>query len=181
MYIQDVIGELLYIGIVAEKGRCYGVRWKFGYKKILKKHIWGLAELQKCLQSSDSDAVLIINNFVRLCNSNKEIGKLYFFSDKEDNVLNIKKDGKNFNRINKLMDALFADLKIEIDRPFIHKRKVYDLLCALHNLPRVYLGENKNTLCELKQQAICEEDAIKYSFQNMNDDMQVKYQKIFLE
>ena len=34
MNIQNVIGELLYIGIVAEKGRCYGVRWKFGYKKL---------------------------------------------------------------------------------------------------------------------------------------------------
>lgn len=30
MYKQDVIGELLYIGFVAEKGRCGG-RWKIGY------------------------------------------------------------------------------------------------------------------------------------------------------
>lgn len=181
MYIQDIIGELLYIGIVAEKGRCYGVRWKRGYKKVLKKHIWGLAELQTCLQSSNSDVMLQINNFVKLCNSNKEIGKLYFFSNKEYKELNIRRDDKNFNMTNKLMDALFVDLKIELNRPFIHKKKVYDLLCALHNLPRVYLGENKKTLCELKQQAICEEDAIKYSFQNMNDAMRDKYQKIFLE
>lgn len=179
MYIQDIIGELLYIGIVAEKGRCYGVRWKFGYKKVLKKHIWGLAELQKCLQSSNSDVVLLINNFVRLCNSNTEIGKLYFFSSKGDNELNIRRDGKNFNKTNKLMEALFEDLKIELNRLFIHKRKVYNLLCALHNLPRVYLGENKKTLCELKQQAICEEDAIKYSFQNMDDSMREKYQNLF--
>ena len=47
MNIQDVIGELLYIGIVAEKGRCYKKVWRFGYKRILYKHVAALNELQK--------------------------------------------------------------------------------------------------------------------------------------
>ncbi len=53
MTSQNVIGELLYIGIVAEKGRYYGIRWKFGYKKTLRTHIIALSELQKCLQDNN--------------------------------------------------------------------------------------------------------------------------------
>lgn len=47
MNIQDVIGELLYIGIVAEKGRCYEKGWRFGYKRIIYKHVAALKE--KCM------------------------------------------------------------------------------------------------------------------------------------
>ena len=59
MYTQDIIGELLYIGIVAEKGRCYGVRWRFGYRRILKRHIIALNELQKCLYLTDEKVLNI--------------------------------------------------------------------------------------------------------------------------
>lgn len=51
---QNVIGELLYIGIVAEKGRCYSRRWKLGYKKTLRTHVIALNELQKCLQVNNN-------------------------------------------------------------------------------------------------------------------------------
>ena len=37
MYIQNVVGELLYIGTVAEKNGSCG-QWKVGYKKTLRKH-----------------------------------------------------------------------------------------------------------------------------------------------
>ena len=55
---------------------------------------------------------------------------------------------------------------------------MYDLLCALHNLPRVYFGKDKETLCRLKQEAISEQDAIEYAFDNMNIDMKKKYQHL---
>lgn len=174
MYIQDIIGELLYIGIVAEKGRCYGVRWKFGYKKILKTHIIALNELQKCLQLNDEKVSHItIKKFIIICKENYEIGKFYNISDKQIDEV---KNGKNCEKVNRLMAELFYDLITEIEKTHIHKRKVYDLLCALHNLPRVYLGGDKETLCDFKQQAISEEDAIKYTVSNMNNSMRKKYQ-----
>ena len=55
---------------------------------------------------------------------------------------------------------------------------MYDLLCALHNLPRVYFGKDKETLCRLKQEAISEQDAMEYAFDNMNADMKKKYQHL---
>ena len=71
MYIQDIIGELLYIGLVAEKGRCYGVRWQFGYKRNLKKHILALNELQKCLKQKDEkQSHDTIKKFIVMCEAN---------------------------------------------------------------------------------------------------------------
>lgn len=176
MYIQDIIGELLYIGIVAEKGRCYGVRWKFGYKKTLKKHIAALNQLQKCLQSGDEKVShTIIKKFILVCEKDYEIGKFYQFSNKQIDEAII---GKNYQKINQLIDELFLDLLTEINKLCINKREVYDLLCTLHNLPRVYLGRNKETLCDLKQETISEQDAIKYAFSNMNPSMVKKYQNL---
>ena len=57
---------------------------------------------------------------------------------------------------------------------------MYDLLCALHNLPRVYLSKDKETLCELRQEPISEQDAIDYAFDNMNFDMKNKYRHLLL-
>lgn len=174
MYVQDIIGELLYIGIVAEKGRCYGVRWRFGYRRILKRHIIALNELQKCLYLTDEKVLNItIKKFITICEKNNEIGKFYDFSVKQVDELKI---GKNYEEINQFTNELFCDLLKEIKKLYINKRKVYDLLSALHNLPRVYLGSDKETLCDLKQQAISEEDAIKYTFNNMNTSLREKYQ-----
>ena len=176
MNIQDVIGELLYIGIVAEKGRCYKKIWRFGYKRILYKHVAALNKLQKCLLLTDEKSVnAAIGNFIAVCKENFEIGKFYNFSDQEIGELHI---GINSIVVNRLMDQLFLDLMIEIKKTYIQNRKVYDLLCALHNLPRVYLGKHKETLCGLKQEAISEQDAIEYAFDNMNTDMKKKYQHL---
>lgn len=173
MNIQNVIGELLYIGIVAEKGRCYGTRWKFGYKKILRRHIVALNELQRCLQLLDEkDAQNTIKQFIVFCDENYEIGKFYNFCNRQINEMNV---GKNYKEVNQLINAMFLDLLTEIKKPYIKKRKVYDLLCALHNLPRVYLGKDKETLCELKQENISEQEAIEYAIANMSSDMRNEY------
>lgn len=178
MNIQNVIGELLYIGIVAEKGRCYERRWKFGYKKTLYKHIAALNELQKCLLLTDEgSANTVIEKFVAVCRENYEIGKFYNFSDKViGGELHV---GINYRVINQLMDELFLDLITEMKRTCIQKRKVYVLLCALHNLPRVYLGKDKETLCGLMQEAVSEQEAIEYAFDNMNADMKKKYEHLW--
>lgn len=176
MNIQNVIGELLYIGIVAEKGRCYGTRWKFGYKKTLRRHIFALNELQKCLLLTDEQSVdNVIEKFIVMCSKNHEIGKFYNFSDKKIGDLHV---GANSIVVNQLMNQLFLDLTTEIKKTCIQKRKVYDLLCALHNLPRVYLGKDKETLCELMQETISEQDAIEYAFDNMNLDMKKRYRHL---
>lgn len=177
MYMQDVIGELLYIGIVAEKGRCYGTHWKYGYKKTLFNHVVELYKLEQCLSSPNLDAISSINSFIKFCESNPEIGKFYNFSYCSIVKLEIREENDSFDKVNKLIKELFVDLIKEMNRMFIRKKEIYDFLSSLHNLLRIYLGFDKDTLCDLRQPAISEEDAVKYAFQNMNEMMKIKYQK----
>lgn len=173
MYVENVIGELLYIGLVAEKGRCYGGRWKVGYKKILRRHIIALNELQKCFYlKNESDIYTTIEDFIRICDDNYEIGKFYQFVNKSFKSMEWN---KSYDKINEWINELFQDLLLEIRKPCISKKNVYVLLCALHNLPRVYLGKDKETLCELRQEAISEQDAVKYAIENMSSTMKKKY------
>lgn len=90
-------------------------------------------------------------------------------------------NGENNKIVNQLMDEMFLDLLAEIKKPFMQKKKVGYLLRALHNLPRVYLGKNIETLCELNQEAISGQYAIEYAFMNMDSDMVKKYHKFLAD
>lgn len=174
MYIQDVIGKILYIGIVAEKGRCYGRKWEKGYKECLRKHILALNDLQKCLLIANEEVVYHrLENFFEICKQNYEIGKFYDFSHMQVEEISI---GEGKDNINLLMELLFNDLIKEVQKKFIRKKRIYNYLCALHNLPRVYLGKDKQTLCHIGQESITEQEAIEYAFGNMNIEMITKYQ-----
>ncbi len=115
-----------------------------------------------------------IQKFISICEKDHEIAKFYSFKDKP---LEDFQDGTNNVFVNQLMSRLFMDLIVEINKTRIQKRRVYDLLCALHNLPRVYLGKNNETLCELMLEGILEQDAIEYAFNNMSLDMKEKYKQ----
>ena len=173
MYIQNVVGELLYIGTVAEKNRSSG-RWKVGYKKTLRKHMIALNELQKCLDSSDIEVSCNrIKKFIEVCEANHEIGECYppFINKKIDGAV----IGQKCESVNQLISEIFADLLAEMGKTRINKRQVHQLLCALHNLPRVYLGRNVGTICNSRHSAIPETWALKYAAMNMNDEMKMRY------
>lgn len=53
------------------------------------------------------------------------------------------------------------------------------LLRSLHNLPRPYLRNDIDTLCDLKQCSIREQDAIAYSVSNMDNRTKEKYYDIY--
>lgn len=173
MIIEDVIGELLYIGIVAEKGRCYGIRWNGKYKRILKKHIFLLNGLLELISEEDVTKIeSYINKFMYQCKNNEQIGKFYQFK-----VINNYKltHGLCYTEINNMMKILFYDLMHEMKKMFVSKIKIYYLLCALHNLPRVYLGKNKDTLCCINQNVVTKEEAFEYTYQNMTVELRKKY------
>ena len=175
MYIQNVAGELLYIGLVAEKNRSSSSGlWKVGYKKTLRKHIIALNELQKCLDSSDIDASCNrINKFIEVCEADQEIGKCY--PPRSYQRIDEAEIGQKCKRVNQLISELFSDLLTEMEKTFTNKRQVHQLLRALHNLPRVYLGRNAETICNSKHNAIPETWALKFAAMNMNDEMKRKY------
>lgn len=175
---QNVMAELLYIGIVAEKGRCYRFIWKCGYKKTLKKHINALHSLQRSLQSDEiRQKKEAVNRFVTVCRQNKEFGKYYDNAFKVLHVCKIEEPfSEHYLKTDKLLDALFSDLLEECNQPFSSHKKVYSLLCALHNLPRVYFDTNKQGLSG-ERMPITEGEALEYAYDNMDDSLKSKYKK----
>lgn len=177
MYIQQTIGELLYIGFVAEKGRCSKRIWGYRYRKTLEMHLSILLELTDVLLDK-SDVNVIINKFDKICKSNSEIGKFYNYSLDIGNILWEDKN-TDFCKIDQLMKNILNELNDELKGFRVNKRRVYALLRSIHNLPRVYLSESDDTLCNLKLPSISENDALMYSYQNMEEMDRKKYEKFF--
>ena len=175
---QEIIGELLYIGFVAEKGRCYNRMWQPSYRKVIRKHIDIMNMLNDVLiDNADFDVVL--REFIVICNSNREIGKFYNF-EMDVNKLELDNNYIDYPKVNMLMQELIKALDKEVNKVIINRKEIYSLFCSLHNLPRVYLGKDKKTLCKLGQISISEEEALKYSYQNMNIKERQKYKEYFI-
>lgn len=177
MKLESTLGELLYIGFVAEKGRCYEKKWSRSYRKTIRIHIQQLIKINE-LFYNESEATETINHFIYICAENKQIGKFYCVCK---DIKKIKWDKINYRcqKIWKLMNALLSDVNIEINKMFVDWKRVYMLLNVLHNLPRVYLSKNEETLCELKQSPISEKDALIYAEKNMDQQTREIYKDIY--
>lgn len=182
MNYEEVIGELLYIGFAAEKGRCYGRIWGVKYKKVLKKHIFILRQLLHSLYKDPQNINVVIIEFIDICNKFNEIGK--FYNINQDLIYQIKNDAVcwvkgaiEYTEINKLMFSLVEDLWKNLNKFFIDKKEVYNILNVLHNIPRIYLQNKRQTLCNLNLKGISIEDAIEYVENNMNEKMRARYKK----
>ncbi len=171
---QDILGELIYIGIVAEKGRCYGSKWKKGYKNTLRKHLTLLYKLSLLLDSKEDN---IDNGFaecLELITSDSEINKFYNINrELKDKIILGKIHLGNNNDHRKIVNPIICkmlEMALETIKPIIvNKRRIYTILNSLHNLPRVYLGHEKCTLCGLHQKEITIEDALTYANDNADD------------
>lgn len=179
MNVQDVIGELLYIGFVAEKGRCYKKWWGIQYRNTLINHLRILQKLNNILlYGGDVDDALC--EFIQLCKKNHDIGKFYNISLCAGDI-EWGKAGDKYDTINRFIEAVLADIFLELNRVFVNKKTILSYMRIIHNLPRVFLGKGKKTLCNVQQVAISEKDAIKFSYQNMNEQERLKYSVYLVE
>ena len=185
-------GELIYIGFVAEKGRCNSVGiWKFTYKKSFNKHIEILNKLIQCLsinEITDND-FNVLQELVNLIQRDELIGKYYPIPQNtiaeiaqfNKSLINTVEISNNYNRINMLMTEIATEILRLLDAGlFVNKEKILMLLRAIHNLPRVYLGSNKKTLCNLCLPSIHTVEAIEYCFSCLDDQTKQKYMKYYL-
>lgn len=141
--ITYISAAILYIGCVAEKGRCYTKLRGIRYKHLLKKHICILYRFSELLYKDNfEDTENIWNDFLNLCKREKEIGKFYTFSEEvfgsSFDFVSPNQYSDDYKRINKIIYLLMSELKNEVSRINPDKKKVYNLLNSLHNLPRVY-------------------------------------------
>jgi len=160
------IGELLYIGSLAEKGRCNSSGWAIGYRRVLKIHLLELKKIATLfIDSANMEQVIL--HFRQVCENEKSIGKFYEF---------IEWDSLSFTTpicnsypqivcyICQLLDAMLLELgKIRTDQ-----RKVSRMLRCLHNLPRVFLSKNEGYHMHMRAS---ERDVIEYMLQNADDDI----------
>lgn len=161
MKTECTLAELLYIGTVAEKGRCYGVRWTRKYKKVIKLHVHEMRRLYS-LFTDMSEIGKVIGEFRGICETENEIGKFYTISWKEDYQWNDIPE--NHTEILQLMKKILDDLDVELGKIIVNKYNVYILLNGFHNLPRVFFDENEETLCNMRFKPITDEEAKEYAY-----------------
>ena len=171
---QDILGELIYIGVVAEKGRCYGPKWKKGYKNTLRKHLTLLYKLSLLLYSKENNINEGLAECLELITSDSEINKFYNINrELKDKIILGKIHLGNNNDHRKIVNPIICkllEMALETIKPIIvNKRRIYTILNSLHNLPRVYLGYEKSSLCGLHQKEITIEDALTYANDNADD------------
>ena len=182
-----VLGELLYRGLVWEKGRCKSSRlWKYTYSKSLKKHINLLHEIAMCMQKEfikEEDNAFLrkifeeiqCDNVIRRAYRNMTADEL----NMKNFVITDCNDQNRHIKILALILKLLEDVSLELDKGFKKdKRKICDLLFALHNLPRVYLSKEANTLFE-RGAGIGPDEALQYSRMSMDMEMLRKYKDFF--
>lgn len=169
MDIQSIIYELLYLGIRTEVHK----RWKSRYKKTLKKNIFALNELQKCLHTSDIDTSrTVIKKFIEDCGMDYVIDRSYpIFSDAQIDKAVMGEEAK---KVNQLIKEMFADLVIEIKKFYIKKEKITNLLHVMQRFLGGYLGKERRW-SGWTQESVPELWALTIAASAMSDKMRKKY------
>lgn len=187
---NSVFGELLYIGLVLEKGRFKSSGlWTIKYKKNIKKHIKILMKLAKCIKD-EFEIEEDNNSLKKICieiNCDYELRKYYPFKFTIDELClkdKIITSCKNENRhieIIIIVIKLLEDFLSELNKGFKkNKKKIGEIIFSLHNLPRVYLNKEENTLCSLHQDGITVNEALEYSILSMGVEMRLKYSNFLI-
>ena len=192
---KALYAEILYLGFVSERNRILADNYFFSLKKVLniEFELWhSVISLMNYKELKEKDKIFF-KYFVEICKKNQRIYDnhkigceqiqrmqksdyseltLSYDNDKEDKIIiNIMND-----LVNQLLDVLNENYLI------INKRKIYNILRAVHNLPRYFLKKITQQSPEIEAfeySGIDFKDAIDYSFLNMDDSMKMKYLKYF--
>ena len=181
-----VLGEILYIGFVFEKGRCKsdGI-WKYSYIRSLKKHIILLEKVAKCMQTKfqiERDNLFLKKIYYEIeadivLKSNYPFCKLI---EEEEILIKDCQDENQHLEINNLIIKMLEDILVELNKGMRKdKEKITRIIFSLHNLPRVYLKKGIDTLFMLNQNGISSEEALLYSKLSMDENMLSIYEHFF--
>ena len=180
-----ILGEILYIGLVFEKGRCNasGI-WKRTYIQNLSKHIRLLKEVSECMKNSFQ---IVEDNILlkKVCNEildDENLKKHYPFCGFEEVIKSNEKiitECREENKCNEIVDfinQLLGDILLELGKGIRKdKQKIIKMIFSAHNLPRVYLSKDISTLCLMGRYGIGPEEALKYAKLSMDEGMMIKY------
>ena len=186
---NSVLGELLYIGLIFEKTRCKSAGlWKRSYFKSLNKHIDLLKKVACCLQapfSMERDNEILKEVCLEIQSDNKLKNyypiKMNFAKNTCKYIITNCDGSMDRPAIVKFIICMLEDLSTELKKGFHkNKEKICKLIFSLHNLPRVYLKNNENTLCMLNQEGISSDLAFTYSKLSMDEEMKSRYEHFLI-
>jgi hypothetical protein len=175
--------QILDTGIVYEKGRKRGERWRLGERKRLREEIlfWqsllefislekrGIDCSAKLFQSLDSLCRKYkLPNYERILKMKIQlVNDTCIFERKREDEINI------YNLMNCLIKDIQTALNVSKD-----KEVVYRMLTVLHNLPKAMHGQNiLSEHCDL----ISCNDALLYAQGCMDEKMKEKYKEYFIK
>ncbi|WP_110931550.1 hypothetical protein [Paenibacillus bouchesdurhonensis] len=189
---NTIYGEILYVGFVAEKGRVFSRIGKYSYRRILRKHafFWQSVIWRMIDGAYTEEDEQLIDDFIDLCQTQKEIGKFYcpqsksFAEIKQRIQLGMRQADNNKEDIiilsfmNELVLELIALLKPKI---MINRDKVHLTIRALHNLPKYFLHGSETFIYQISNAGANFQDTIAYSISNMDESMKKRYIQIYNE
>lgn len=173
--------QILDTGILYEKGRKEGKRWKIGERRRLREEVifWQnvlefISNEENGIECSDKlfESLNILCKKYKFPNYERILGK-------KDELINsdckFVRNKDEELKICNLMKSLLLDMQKNID-DYKDKEMVYRILVVLHNLPKSMHGQNiLNESCNL----ISCNDAMVYAQGYMNESMREKYKKYF--
>lgn len=170
---QYFLGEALYRLSIYERGRCTPskILWTKKYTSQLANSINLMDEMLQALSnkkitSHDYEVIRkIITNKVQLHINEESLNQL-----KNGNyTLSSVYDLSSYNEVNQLMNTIITQLKQSITSlNKRNKRRIWYLLQALHNLPKVYLNSGHESLFNYPSPSISITSALKCAKNYLN-------------
>lgn len=179
---NNLYSQMLYVGLVCEKGNIYQKFWRFRYRKrlILQSKIWDqILNIMTEDVFNETDKILL-ENITKVIKDDDQLYKYYnvplsiigqirenSYSDINSTHIAVKE-----REIIDLMKELNGELLANTKKIFVNKRLVHNILDSMHNLPRVFLPSNQSNYRKIDIN-----DAIDYSFNSMNNQLKNKYSR----
>ena len=169
--------HILEIGIVSEKGKQEGQLWKFGERKRLRKECEFWKNIIECIkrEMAGEDAFDFMFDEMDKMVKDHHITSYSWIVERKDELKKAESytecNSDDMDFVNCLLTELLHDLSLEIDKRN-GKNNVYRLLAVMHNLPRIFYGED---LLGGSKTRITLEDAIAFSMLSMTTEMKGKY------
>ena len=164
----SAIAELLYVVSVFEKGRLKSsVIWKRKYVRSLKKSLEVMTLLTDLLSRNKEISQEEIDFLQEFLYENNGVifpgrGNINAFWGNENDFRFLSND---FEDIIKLMNGIMLEIKnLLCIKNKNYKIKIWYLLSAFHNLPRVFLDPKEAKVFNLDIQPITCQEAVQYAF-----------------
>lgn len=164
------LGEVLYLWANYEKGRCNPRKlWMRSYIVSLQESINGMRKIIEQLSDAtgnphEMETVTLIISRPEIFRMDKSL--LNQWKMEGIKLLTLRQFSTEFDHVNKVMLDINSQLLSATNQSGKEKKtKIHSLLCAFHNLPKIYLNSQSISFLGNKYKAISCSEALDYAKQ----------------